>query len=125
MSEGESAYLVALTESLSNPVASVCAHSQGEIIYWRCFQEGTLEIENKRLAQIAQKVTGYAIIDDNQTEPSYSNWTILAHGIPTITVETGLGGYPQNHGTMASGIYDRNRDLWAAVAAAYAGLAMG
>lgn len=125
MSEVESAYLVALTESLSNPVASVCVHSQGEIIYWRCFQEGTLEIENKRLAQIAQKVTGYAIIDDNQTEPSYSNWTILAHGIPTITVETGLGGYPQNHGTMASGIYDRNRDLWAAVAAAYAGLAKG
>jgi hypothetical protein len=106
-------------------VASVCLHSQGEIIYWRCFQQGAFEVENKRLAQIAKKVTGYAIIDDNQTEPSYSNWTILAHGIPTITVETGLMGYPQNHGTMASGIYDRTRDLWAAMAVAYAGLAKG
>lgn len=125
VSEVETAYLVALTESLMNPVASVCVHSQGEIIYWRCFQEGALEVENKRLAQIAQRVTGYTIIDDNQTEPSYSNWTILAHGIPTITVETGLGGYPQNHATMADGIYDRNRDLWAAVAAAYADLAKG
>lgn len=125
VSEVETAYLVALTESLSNPVASVCVHSQGEIIYWRCFQEGAFEAENKRLAQIAQKVTGYAIIDDNQTEPSYSNWTVLAHGIPTITVETGIMGYPQNHSTMASGIFDRNRDLWAAVAAAYAGLAKG
>jgi g-D-glutamyl-meso-diaminopimelate peptidase len=125
MSEVETAYLVALTESLSNPVASVCLHSQGEIIYWRCFQEGALEVQNERLAKIAARVTGYGIIDENQSEPSYSNWTILAHGIPTITVETGLMGYPQNHGTMASGIYDRTRDLWAAVAVAYAGLAKG
>jgi g-D-glutamyl-meso-diaminopimelate peptidase len=125
LSEVESAYLVALTESLSNPVASVCVHSQGEIIYWRCFQEGVLEIQNQRLAEVAAGITGYDIIDENQTEPSYSNWTILAHGIPTITVETGLGGYPQNHATMADGIFANIRDLWAALALEYGDFAKG
>jgi g-D-glutamyl-meso-diaminopimelate peptidase len=125
MSEVESAYLAALTESLSNPVASVCVHSQGEIIYWRCFQEGVLEIQNRRLAEVAARITGYAIIDENQTEPSFSNWTILAHGIPTITVETGLGGYPQNHATMADQIYGDIRDLWAALALEYGDFAKG
>ena len=125
MSELETAYLVALTESLSNPVASVCVHSQGEVIYWRCFQEGVLEIQNQRLAEVAARITGYAIIDENQTEPSYSNWTILAHGIPTITVETGLGGYPQNHATMTDAIFDDLRDLWAALAFEYGNFAKG
>ena len=124
-SEPETAGLVALTESLSNPVASVCVHSQGEIIYWRCLQEGALEIQNQRLAEVAARVTGYGIIDENQTEPSFSNWTILAHGIPTITVETGLGGYPQNHAEMAGAILDDIRDLFAVLALEYGNFAKG
>lgn len=125
MSETETAYLVALTESLSNPVASVCVHSQGEIIYWRCFQEGAFERQNRRLADLAADLTGYAIIDENQTEPSYSNWTILSHGIPTITVETGIHGYPQSFETMWEEIFDDIRDLWAALALEYAVFAKG
>lgn len=125
MSEVESAYLAALTESLSNPVASVCVHSQGEIIYWRCFQEGVLEVQNRRLAELAAEITGYSIIDENQTEPSYSNWTILEHDIPTITVETGIHGYPQDHDTMWEEIYLDIRDLWAALALEYGDFAKG
>jgi hypothetical protein len=49
----------------------------------------------------------------------------LAHGIPTITVETGLGGYPQNHATMADGIFANIRDLWAALALEYGDFAKG
>jgi len=114
------AALVALTESLSNPVASVCMHMQGQVIYWRCFQEGELLEQNRRLAEIAQSVTGYYMVNENQTEPSYSNWTILAHSIPTITVETGLSTYPLNTSAMADGIFSRNRDLWVALAYEYA-----
>lgn len=120
VSEPETAALVALTESLSNPIASVCMHMQGQVIYWRCFQEGKLLEQNRRLAEIAQSVTGYYMVNENQTEPSYSNWTILAHSIPTITVETGLSTYPLNTSAMADGIFSRNRDLWAALAYEYA-----
>jgi g-D-glutamyl-meso-diaminopimelate peptidase len=120
VSEPETAALVTLTESLSNPVASVCMHMQGQVIYWRCFQQGTLLEQNRRLADIAQAVTGYLVDNDNQTEPSYSNWTILAHQIPTITVETGLSTYPLNTAYMANGIFDKTRLLWAALACEYA-----
>ena len=125
LSEPEAAGLVALTESLSDPVASVCIHSQGEIIYWRCFQVGISEVRNRRLAELASRITGYAIIDENQTEPSFSNWTILARDIPTITVETGLGGYPQDPATMTAAILDDIRDLWAALALEYGDFGKG
>ena len=122
-SEPETRALVALTQGLSNPVASLCVHSQGNLIYWRCDPDSELWTENLRLAEITRAVTGYSVIDENQTdaqtEPSYSNWTVFALGIPTVTVENGLGGYPQHYG-MADGFYDRNRDLWAAVALEYA-----
>ncbi len=115
----EVASLVALTKSLTNPVASVCVHSQGKLIYWRGSQTGTFEAENRALAQLAQSVTKYQLNSENQTEPSYSNWTIL-QGIPSITIETGLYSYPQSHVAMEAGIFAENRDVWAAVAYAYA-----
>ncbi len=119
-SEPETQALVALTESLSDPVASICVHSRGSIIYWRCYQDGAFADENRKLAQIAADVTGYYIIDENQFEPSYSNWTILAHGIPTLTVETGLYlPLPMDIGENIGDIYNRNRDLWAAIALEY------
>lgn len=121
-SEPETTALVALTEGLSDPVASICVHSQGNIIYWRCDPSSELWAENLRLAEITQEITGYRVIDENQTdaqtEPSYSNWTVFACGIPTVTVENGIGGYPQHYG-MADGFFEKNRDLWAAVALEY------
>lgn len=120
-SEPETYHLIQLTESLSNPVTSVCVHSRGQIVYWRCFQEGAFEAENLALAKLARSITGYGIVDENQTEPSYSNWTILAHGIPTITVETGAYiAYPHDIASMIDTIYRQNRDLWIAIADAYA-----
>jgi g-D-glutamyl-meso-diaminopimelate peptidase len=120
--EPESRALVALTEGLLNPVTSICVHSQGDIIYWRCTPESELWTENRRLAELTRTITGYRIIDENQTdaqtEPSYSNWTVFARGIPTVTVENGTGGYPQTF-DMADGFFERNRDLWAAVAHEY------
>lgn len=121
-SEPETRALVALTEGLLNPVTSICVHSQGDIIYWRCTPESELWTENRRLAELTRTITGYRIIDENQTdaqtEPSYSNWTVFARGIPTVTVENGTGGYPQTF-DMADGFFERNRDLWAAVAHEY------
>lgn len=121
--EPESRALVALTDSLSHPVTSICVHSQGDIIYWRCTPESELWTENRRLAELTRTITGYRIIDENQTdaqtEPSYSNWTVFARGIPTVTVENGTSGYPQTF-DMADGFFERNRDLWAAVALEYA-----
>lgn len=118
-SEVETAALVRMTQALSDPIASLCVHMQGEVIYWRCNQEGAFEAENRRLAEIAASVTGYRIIDTNETEPSYSNWTILEHEIPTITVETGVSRYPLSY-TLADGILQRNLHLWSAVAYEYA-----
>ena len=121
-SEPETRALVALTDSLSHPVTSICVHSQGDIIYWRCTPESALWTENRRLAELTRTITGYRIIDENQTdaqtEPSYSNWTVFARSIPTVTVENGTGGYPQTF-DMADGFFERNRDLWAAVAHEY------
>ncbi len=120
MSESETAALAALTGRLEHVVASLCIHSQGQIIYWRCDQAGEISTENKALAMLAASVTGYSLDDEDQTEPSYSTWTTYALHIPTITVETGISGYPQDHATMTSKIYSRVRDLWAAVAKQYA-----
>ena len=121
--EPEAAALVALTKGLSNPVASVCVHSQGNLIYWRCDPDSALWAENRRLAELTHSITGYLIIDENQTdaqtEPSYSNWTVFALRIPTVTVENGTGGYPQTY-DMADGFFECNRELWAAVALEYA-----
>ncbi len=119
-SEPETYHLIALTESLSNPAASICVHSRGNIIYWRCYQDGAFAQENLELAVLAQSITGYGIIDENQYEPSYSNWTILAHEIPTLTVETAYYlPHPMDIGENIGEIYDRNRDLWAAIALKY------
>ncbi len=119
-SEPETYYLIQLTESLSNPVASICVHSRGRIIYWKCYQEGDFAQENLELAYLAQDITGYGIIHENQYEPSYSNWTILAHQIPTLTVETCYyAPHPMDIAEHIAGAYDENRDLWAAIALAY------
>lgn len=117
-SEPETAALVRLTDALTNPVASLCIHMQGEVIYWRCNQTGAFEAENRRLAELAREITGYTIIDTNETEPSYSNWTILERDIPTITVENGISRYPLSY-DLTEGILRKNLQLWAAVAYEY------
>lgn len=123
-SEPETAALVRLSQELSGPVASICVHHQGEWLYWRCEQPGTfsqtgaLLQDNQRLVYLAKDITDYYVDPEDQTEPSYSNWTILAMGIPTITVETGISTYPLSYG-LADGIFEKTLPLWPATALAY------
>ncbi len=122
-SEPETAALVSLTKSLSNPVYSLCIHHRGEIIYWRCdtpgtySQTGKLLEENLALAELVRQITKYPLDPDDQSEPSYSNWTIVEMGIPTITVETGSVRYtyPQTY-AMRDEVYDDLLSVWAEVA---------
>ncbi len=117
-SEPETKAIVALVNSLSNPVCSLCIHSQGEVIYWNCGQTGMNRTESAHLATITANSNGYRIISEQNNDASLSDWCVLEKGIPTITVETGNRQCPLPIEQFAD-IWMDNYDLWALVAEDY------
>ena len=93
-SEPETKATVALTESLSNPVAILCIHSQGEVIYWNCGQEKDLLDATEDFTQAVADRNGYKIVEDQNNDASFSDWCALKKGLVAITVETGAGLCP-------------------------------
>lgn len=84
LSSPEARAIADLTVSLGNPIASVCIHSSGSIIY-----------ENDpALAEFVKNLTGYTVSTDKGNLPSYSEWCYKTLGIPSVTIETGSGYCP-------------------------------
>ncbi len=116
MSEPETQAIIKVLSALSDPVASLCIHSQGDCIYWQSKEKEDSD-RNAVLAVLLQEYTSYYMKEEEDpTEPSFSNYTTVEYKIPTVTVENGLGGYPQKP-EMAYEFLDRNLEIWAAVAA--------
>lgn len=112
-SEPETRALMQLTASLSAPVASVCVHSQGEVVYWNCGQTGTLREDSAALAQLACDMTGYRYIAEENHDASYSDYCVLNCGIPAVTVEIGNGkGSSLIPASQIPEILLKNRFLW-------------
>lgn len=90
-SEPETQAMQALIDSLPNVIATLCVHSQGEVVYWNCGQsEGAGEI-TRGLAQAVTERNGYALLDEQNNDASLSDWCELERSIPAITVEIGSG----------------------------------
>lgn len=93
-SEPETRALVALTESLSNPVAVLCIHSQGEVLYWNCGQSEALLQSTLQFTRALAARNGYEIIEEKNNDASFSDWCALEKGLIAVTLETGLGICP-------------------------------
>lgn len=120
-SEPETKALTSLMASLSGAVASLCMHSQGEVVYWNCGQTGALRETTRDLARIAVNLTGYRYITEENHDASFSDYCVLNLGIPAITVEIGNGkGSSLVPADQIPGIILENRFLWTSVAAYFA-----
>jgi len=93
-SEPETQAMVALTQQLSNPQAVLCIHSQGEVLYWNCGQEGELSPETHQFAQAVARMNGYYVVPEQNNDASLSDWCALKKDLIAITVETGNGVCP-------------------------------
>ena len=93
-SEPETRATVALIESLSNPLAVLCIHSQGEVIYWNCGQESSLADATLKFVEVLSTRNGYKIIEDQNNDASLSDWCALKKGLISVTLETGSGLCP-------------------------------
>lgn len=93
-SEPETRALVSLTESLSNPAAVLCIHSQGEVLYWDCGQPEPLRTATRAFTAAVAESTGYEMIYEVNNDASLSDWCALNRGLIAITVETGKGSCP-------------------------------
>lgn len=119
-SEAETQATVDFVEGLSNVVASITVHSQGEVIYWDCNQSGDMRDSTYELAVLAQQVTGYAFEKEPINDASFSDWMVFEKGIPCITVEVGNGqGYSLLSIDKFYDVWEENHILWAAMADAY------
>lgn len=94
---------------------TISYHAQGEVIYWYFSRKNELLKESKEFAEAISNVTGYPL-DGNyeQLDPAgYKDWAIMKKAIPSLTIEVGRGEVPLDVQQL-QGIYERNRDVWAA-----------
>ena len=115
-SEPETRALMELTDSLSNPLAVLCIHSQGEVLYWNCGQNESLLQDTYDLTQEIAKLNGYRVIEDKNNDASFSDWCALERDLIAITVETGSGLCPLDIDKFPPMWLD-NYDLFAMTAA--------
>ena len=90
-SEPETQAMVALMDSLPNVIATLCVHSQGEVIYWNCGQGEDTRSTTRGFAEEVSKRNGYELIDEQNNDASLSDWSELERSVPAITVEIGKG----------------------------------
>ncbi len=74
---------------------TISYHTQGQVIYWY-YGKGEYTTATRKLAQIVKNNSGYEISDYYNPNDSagYKDWAILKMGIPSVTVECGIGTSP-------------------------------
>lgn len=117
-SEPETRAMIALTESLPSIQAVLCIHSQGEVLYWDCGQEGALRTQTQAFTEMLSLRNGYKVIYEQNNDASYSDWCALEKGLIAVTVETGKSDEagPLDISQFAK-IWTDNYDLFALSAA--------
>lgn len=96
-SEPETQAMASLCEGIANVRAVICLHSQGEVLYWNCGQEGKLMEDTYDFAlQIANRAD-YKLIAEQNNDASFSDWCALEKGWIAVTVETGIGLCPLDY----------------------------
>lgn len=115
-SEPETQAMIALTESLPNIQAVICLHSQGEVLYWNCGQEGELAEKTLAFTEMLSAQTGYEVKSKQNNDASYSDWCALKRDLIAVTVETGTDTCPLPISQFPT-IWMQNYDLLMASAA--------
>ena len=110
-SEPETQAMVALTDSLANVLAVLCIHSQGEVLYWNCGQEGELAEDTLAFTQKVSDRCGYEVKMEKNNDASYSDWCALERDLIAITVETGKGLCPLDYEKLIP-IWEAHYDLF-------------
>ncbi len=115
-SEAETAALVRLTEEVK-PVLTISYHATGSVIYWDYGQTGELrercESMVKKISQVNGNEIRYAS-SDKQDAAGYGDWCVMSKGIPSATIEIGVGTAPLGISEY-SDIWKRNALMWAAL----------
>ncbi len=120
-SEPETQAVMKLLQELSAPACVISLHSQGEILYWDCGQEGSVREENQKLAEKLSQLTGYAPVNRfTNPDATLDDWATLEQGVPAVTVETGKGSVPLPREQFDE-IWNRTKDLWKVLAEQYGG----
>lgn len=94
MSEPETRAYASLVESLSNPIACISVHSQGNLIYWDCGQNYSGHVTALALANSVKEITGFPLWYADSFTAASSDWCMLVKNIPSVTIETGKGVCP-------------------------------
>lgn len=111
-SEPETQAVMKLLSELKNPQCVLSIHSQGEVLYWKCGQTGSLLKQNERLTEALAELTGYSP-QKRFTNPdaTLDDWAALSLGIPSVNVETGKGSCPLPIEQFET-IWGQTRGLW-------------
>ena len=99
----------------------IAYHSYGNLIYWNYGSQDTVLDADQRLAQCVSDVTGYEMhstVQDSTDAAGCSDYFVLNLGIPAVTIENGGSECPMPIEEYQP-MYQRNQDLWAAVACLY------
>ena len=104
------------------PHAVISYHATGSILYWDYGQTGEFREECESLTKLISGITGYQMIykenDGGVDAAGYSDWAAGVREIPAVTIEIGTGRAPLSIEEFPA-VWDRNREIVAAVAARY------
>lgn len=94
-SEPETLAMIALVNKLDRLVGCISYHSQEGRIYWDSGQTGELRSRSIALKNALAQESGYSTqITFTEPDGTLDDWCILNKGIPTVTIETGVGKCP-------------------------------
>ena len=114
-SEIESRALIELTDRYRF-TRTISYHAMGSVVYWYFGQDGSLFGESQAFAQAIANATGYRL-DANYEylDPAgYKDWALQEKGIPSITIEVGLGSVPLPYEQLQA-IWRENEHAWEAM----------
>lgn len=116
-SEPETKALVLLTKQIK-PAVAISYHATGSVIYWDYGQTGDMRNRCRAVVNTISKVTGYDISyadTDKQDAAGYGDWAVMVEGIPSATIEIGIGETPLSNVEFPR-IWKENWRMWAALA---------
>lgn len=116
-SEAETQALLRLTKEVG-PVVTISYHATGSVLYWDYGQTGALKSFCEELVELIHSVNRNEIryaSNDKQDAAGYGDWCVMELGIPSVTIEIGVGAAPLAANEFDK-IWERNALLWAALA---------
>lgn len=95
-------------------------HARGEVVYYDAAGNvPEMSLRSATLANIASGLNGYKMMNcktsSNVVLGGFGDWTMLAMGITSITIEIGKGKCPLSQSEFES-IWNRNKEMWGQIA---------